>query len=87
MLRRGYNFTDGTTRSAGSTPACSSSPTSATRIALHPDADQPRRPDALNEYIQHTGSALFAVPPGVREDDPDDYIGADLFRATGGTPS
>jgi deferrochelatase/peroxidase EfeB len=21
--------------------------------------------DALNEYIQHTGSALFACPPGI----------------------
>ena len=21
--------------------------------------------DALNEYIKHTGSALFAIPPGV----------------------
>ena len=22
--------------------------------------------DALNEYIKHVGSAIFAVPPGVR---------------------
>jgi len=22
--------------------------------------------DALNEYIQHTGSAVFACPPGLR---------------------
>jgi len=22
--------------------------------------------DALNEYINHTGSAVFAVPPGLR---------------------
>ncbi len=35
------------------------------------------RMDALNEYIQHVGSALFAVPPGVR--DKDDWWGRTLF--------
>jgi deferrochelatase/peroxidase EfeB len=33
--------------------------------------------DALNEYIQHVGSAVFAVPPGVR--DKDDWWGRALF--------
>ena len=33
--------------------------------------------DALNEYIQHVGSAVFAVPPGVR--DTDDWWGRALF--------
>ena len=32
--------------------------------------------DALNEYIHHTGSAVFAVPPGVR---PGQYWGDTLF--------
>jgi deferrochelatase/peroxidase EfeB len=32
--------------------------------------------DALNEYIQHTGSGLFAILPGVRRDS---YLGAGLF--------
>ena len=32
--------------------------------------------DALNEYIQHTGSGLFAVLPGVR---PGGYLGQGLF--------
>ena len=32
--------------------------------------------DALNEYISHTGSALFAIPPGVREGG---YVGEGLF--------
>jgi deferrochelatase/peroxidase EfeB len=32
--------------------------------------------DALNEYIRHTSSALFAVPPGVR---PGGYVGETLF--------
>ena len=32
--------------------------------------------DALGEYIKHTGSALFAVPPGVR---PGSYVGEGLL--------
>ena len=28
------------------------------------------------EYLQHTGSALFAVPPGVR---PGEFVGQALF--------
>jgi deferrochelatase/peroxidase EfeB len=32
--------------------------------------------DALNEYILHTTSGLFAVPPGVREGD---FVGSGLF--------
>ena len=35
------------------------------------------RSDALNEYIQHVGSAVFAIPPGVR--DKDDWWGRALF--------
>ncbi|MFE3792799.1 deferrochelatase/peroxidase EfeB, partial [Streptomyces goshikiensis] len=33
--------------------------------------------DSLNEYIQHVGSAVFAVPPGVH--DKDDWWGRTLF--------
>ena len=36
-----------------------------------------RANDALNEYIQHVGSAVFAVPPGVR--DSGDWWGRTLF--------
>jgi deferrochelatase/peroxidase EfeB len=32
--------------------------------------------DALNEYIEHNSSAIFAVPPGVARDG---YIGETLF--------
>jgi deferrochelatase/peroxidase EfeB len=32
--------------------------------------------DKLNEYIKHTGSAVFAVPPGVR---PGGFVGEGLF--------
>jgi iron uptake system component EfeO len=31
---------------------------------------------ALNEYIQHTTSALFAIPPGTQ---PGDFVGSGLF--------
>ena len=34
--------------------------------------------DALNEYIKHTSSAVFAVPPGVR---PGGYVAQGLFEA------
>jgi deferrochelatase/peroxidase EfeB len=33
--------------------------------------------DALNEYVKHTGSAVFACPPGVREGG---YVGDTLLR-------
>jgi deferrochelatase/peroxidase EfeB len=32
--------------------------------------------DLLSEYLQHTGSALFAVPPGAREGG---FVGETLF--------
>jgi deferrochelatase/peroxidase EfeB len=34
--------------------------------------------DKLNEYIQHTSSALFAGPPGAR---PSGFVGAGLFAS------
>lgn len=34
--------------------------------------------DALNKHTLHTGSAVFACPPGVR---PGEYIGQELFRS------
>ena len=35
--------------------------------------------DALNEYITHTGTAVFACPPGLREGDSSGYWGSTLF--------
>ncbi|MFE9356897.1 iron uptake transporter deferrochelatase/peroxidase subunit [Streptomyces olivaceoviridis] len=78
ILRRGYSFTDGTDGLGrldaglfflayqrdvrkGFIPL-------QRRLAAH---------DALNEYIQHVGSAVFAVPPGVR--DSGDWWGRTLF--------
>jgi deferrochelatase/peroxidase EfeB len=67
ILRRGYSFTDGIIPARGELDA------GLFFIAFQQD---PRRQfvplqrelganDALNEYIQHVGSGLFACPPGV----------------------
>jgi deferrochelatase/peroxidase EfeB len=77
MLRRGYNFVDGSNglgrMDAGlfflayvCDPRTHYIPMQ-TRIARH---------DGMSEYLQHTGSALFAVPPGVQ---PGGYLGQALF--------
>ncbi|HQI66632.1 MAG TPA: Dyp-type peroxidase, partial [Rhodoglobus sp.] len=34
------------------------------------------RHDAMNEYLRHVGSGIFAVPPGAAQDS---YVGAGLF--------
>ncbi|MCP9209780.1 iron uptake transporter deferrochelatase/peroxidase subunit [Streptomyces cucumeris] len=78
LLRRGYSFTDGTD-GLGRLDA------GLFFLAYQHDVRDGfvtvqrnlARQDALNEYIQHVGSALFAVPPGVR--DKDDWWGRALF--------
>jgi len=77
ILRRGYSFTDGMDERLGQLDA------GLFFISFMSDPDafttlQHRlgRNDALNEYITHNGSALFAVPPGVQ---PGGYVGEGLF--------
>ncbi|MGV4986975.1 iron uptake transporter deferrochelatase/peroxidase subunit [Streptomyces sp. NRAIS4] len=78
ILRRGYSFTDGTD-GLGRLDA------GLFFLAYQRDVRKGFIPlqrrlsahDALNEYIQHVGSAVFAVPPGVR--DADDWWGRTLF--------
>lgn len=77
ILRRGYSFTDGMDADLGQLDA------GLFFIAFVKDpADfitlQTRlgAADALNEYIKHTGSAMFAVPRGVRRGG---YVGEALF--------
>ena len=77
ILRRGYSFTDGMDQRLGQLDA------GLFFISFQRDPDsfvtlQRRlaRIDALNEYITHDGSALFAVPPGVR---PGGFVGQGLF--------
>ena len=79
ILRRGYSYTDGIDPETGLLDA------GLFFLAYQRDphrqfaAIQRRlgRHDLLNEYIRHTGSALFAVPPGLLG--PGDYYGRALF--------
>jgi deferrochelatase/peroxidase EfeB len=78
MLRRGYSFTDGVDPASGELDA---------GLFFLAFLNDPRvfvdlqnklgSLDALNEYIEHVGSGLFACPGGVRSED--DYWGRGLF--------
>jgi deferrochelatase/peroxidase EfeB len=77
LLRRGYSFTDGMDQvgqlDAGLFLICFQRDPRRQFVAIQ------RRlgaQDALNEYIKHVGSALFAVPPGAR---PGVYVGQGLL--------
>ncbi|MFD9473109.1 iron uptake transporter deferrochelatase/peroxidase subunit [Streptomyces goshikiensis] len=78
ILRRGYSFTDGTD-GLGRLDA------GLFFLAYQRDVRKGfvriqralSKSDSLNEYIQHVGSAVFAVPPGVH--DTDDWWGRTLF--------
>jgi deferrochelatase/peroxidase EfeB len=77
LLRRGYNFTDGS-------DALGRLDAGLFFIVFVRDPDRHYIPmqlqlaaeDGLMEYLQHTGSGLWAVPPGVREGE---YVGQALF--------
>jgi len=77
MLRRGYNFVDGSD-GLGRMDA------GLFFLAYVRDPGEQFIPiqmklglgDGLSEYIQHTGSALFAIPPGVAQGE---YVGQSLF--------
>jgi deferrochelatase/peroxidase EfeB len=79
ILRRGYSYTDGIDPETGLLDA------GLFFIAFQKNAHKQFVPiqhrlgehDALNEYIRHTGSGLFAVPPGVAG--PGDWFGKSLF--------
>ncbi|MFN8216061.1 MAG: iron uptake transporter deferrochelatase/peroxidase subunit [Solirubrobacterales bacterium] len=78
ILRRGYSFTDGVDESLGELEAglffiCFQRDPDAQFAAIQ------RRlggADALNEYIKHVSSAVFAIPPGAR---PGGYVGETLL--------
>jgi deferrochelatase/peroxidase EfeB len=78
ILRRGYSFTDGVDESLGELEAglffiCFQRDP---RKQFVPIQRRLGQIDALNEYIKHVGSALFAVPPGAK---PGGYIGEGLL--------
>jgi deferrochelatase/peroxidase EfeB len=78
ILRRGFSFTDGVDQSLGELEA------GLFFIAYQRDPEKQfvalQRKlgvhDALNEYIQHVGSAVFAVPQGIK---PGEYVGQGLL--------
>jgi len=79
VLRRGYSYTDGIDANTGLLDA------GLFFIAFQQDPRTQFVPlqrklgshDRLNEYIRHTGSGLFAVPPGLSG--PGDWWGKALF--------
>lgn len=79
MLRRGFNYTDGTD-GLGHLDAglffiafvCDP------RTHFIPMLRTMTSSDALSEYLKHNGSALFAVPPGIRDEN--DFIASGLFE-------
>ena len=77
LLRRGYSFTDGIN------PVTNQLDAGLFFIAFQRDprtafipVQQQLATDALNEYIRHTGSGVFAVPPGVQSGG---FVGETLF--------
>ncbi|WP_445148429.1 iron uptake transporter deferrochelatase/peroxidase subunit [Baekduia sp. Peel2402] len=78
ILRRGYSFTDGL-ESLGQLDAglfflaYMRDPSAFIALQNHLGAN-----DALNEYIKHVGSGLWAIPPGIA---PGGYVGQALFEA------
>jgi deferrochelatase/peroxidase EfeB len=78
ILRRGYSFTDGVDLTRGQLDAglffvCFQRDPQKQFVPLQRRLAQN---DALNEYILHTASAVFACPPGASEDG---YVGETLF--------
>jgi deferrochelatase/peroxidase EfeB len=77
LLRRGYNFVDGNDElgrlNAGLFFLCFQSDP---RRQFIPVQRRLAENDAMNEYLRHVGSGIFAVPPGARKGS---YVGAALF--------
>ena len=77
MLRRGYNFVDGS-NGLGRMDAGLFFVAFVRDPRTHyiPIQTKLARDDGMAEYLQHTGSGLFALPPGVQ---PGQFIGQALF--------
>jgi deferrochelatase/peroxidase EfeB len=78
ILRRGYSFTDGVDESLGQLDAglffiCFQRDPMRQFVAIQRRLGSS---DALNEYIKHVGSAIFAVPPGAKRGG---YVGQALL--------
>ena len=75
ILRRGYNFVDGS-NDLGQLAAGLFFISMQRSPAQFSAVQRSLATDAMNEYIRHVSSAVFAVPPGAREGS---YVGAALF--------
>jgi deferrochelatase/peroxidase EfeB len=81
LLRRGYSFTDGLDDRLGQLDAglfflsFQRDPDAFVRVQRQLGSD-----DALNEYIKHVGSGVWAIPPGAS---PGGWVGQTLFGALG----
>jgi deferrochelatase/peroxidase EfeB len=78
ILRRGYSFTDGVDERLGELDAglffiCFQRDPGRQFVAIQRRLGEN---DALNEYIKHVGSAIFAVPPGAQHGG---YVGKGLL--------
>ena len=78
ILRRGYSFTDGVDERLGELDAglffiCFQRDPMRQFVAIQRRLGSS---DALNEYIKHVGSALFAIPPGAKRGG---YVGQPLL--------
>ncbi|PPF12777.1 MULTISPECIES: iron uptake transporter deferrochelatase/peroxidase subunit [unclassified Rathayibacter] len=76
LLRRGYNFVDGNDELGRLNAGLfflsfQRSPEQFVTVQRN------LATDALNEYVKHVGSAVFAVPPGARDET--DFLGSGLF--------
>ena len=78
MLRRGYNYTDGSD-SLGllQTGLFFIAFVRDPRTNFYPILDRMTKSDALQEYLKHEAAALFAIPPGIKKDDT--MVAASLF--------
>ena len=76
MLRRGYNFVDGSDDLGRLDAGLFFIAYQRSPRAVHQRADKRLATDAMNEYIRHVSSAVFAVPPGASEGS---FVGEGLF--------
>ncbi|MEV8268690.1 iron uptake transporter deferrochelatase/peroxidase subunit [Microbacterium sp. NPDC076911] len=75
LLRRGYNYVDGNNE-LGRLDAGLFFLSYQRRPQQFIDVQRSLSTDVMNEYIQHIGSGLWAVPPGAAAGS---YVGAELF--------
>ncbi|GJF10230.1 peroxidase [Mycolicibacterium cyprinidarum] len=80
ILRRGYNFTDGSDGFGHLDAglffiAFVRNPVT----QFVPMQSEVARNDAMNEYVMPTSSAVFACPPGIREGDNSSFWGSTIF--------